>query len=326
MPRERHGAAGERTRRLTVTPPDARKRLDRFLAERLPEASRSYLQKLVAQGRVLVEGEARPPKANRSVAAGEVVVVTFPETVPSSLVPEAIPLDILHEDRGLVVINKPAGMVVHPGAGAREGTLAHAILHHCSDLSGIGGVDRPGIVHRLDKDTSGAIVVAKDDATHRSLAAQFQKRTVEKVYLALVRGRVRDLAGSIDAPLGRDRRQRLRISSRTDRPRDALTHYRVLERMPRHTYMEIRPKTGRTHQIRVHMKMLGHPIVGDPLYGGRAEAGAGKAPGDAGNARRMALHALRLSFDHPGTGRRIVCEAPIPADFEALLQAARASS
>ena len=308
-------------RRLTVTTAEARHRLDRFLAERLPDRSRSYLQKLVADGCVRVEGHEKLPKANRPVAAGDVVLVTFPPSVPSTLRPEAIPLDILHEDANLIVIHKPAGMVVHPGAGAREGTLAHAILHHCKDLSGIGGVDRPGIVHRLDKDTSGAIVIAKDDATHRHLAAQFQKRTVEKIYLALVLGRVRAAAGSIDAPLGRDRRQRLRISSRTDRPRDALTHYSVLERLPRHTWLEIRPKTGRTHQIRVHMKMLGHPIAGDPLYGGRTQS----ADDPFAGKRRLALHALRLSFDHPRTGRRLTCEAPLPADLAAMVQAARES-
>jgi 23S rRNA pseudouridine1911/1915/1917 synthase len=308
-----------RTRRLTVTAKEARHRLDRFLAGRLPDSSRSYLQKLVADGCVRVEGEERPLKANRPVATGEVVTVTFPPSVPSTLRPEAIPLDVLHEDRHLIVINKPAGMVVHPGAGAREGTLAHAILHHCSDLSGIGGVDRPGIVHRLDKDTSGVIVVAKDDATHRDLAAQFARRTVEKTYVALVRGRVRALSGAIDAPLGRDRRQRLRISSRTDRPRDALTHYTVLERLPRHTWLEIRPRTGRTHQIRVHMKMLGHPIAGDPLYGGRGDE---RLP--VALPRRLALHALRIAFDHPATRGRLVCEAPLPADLTAMLEAARA--
>ena len=310
--------------RLTVTPEESRRRLDRLLAGRFPSHSRSYLQKLIRGGSVLIGGAAaRQP--SRAVAVGEVVDVAFPPPRPTALRPEDVPLSILHEDDDLLVIDKPAGMVVHPGAGAAAGTLVHALLHHCRGLSGIGGVERPGIVHRLDKQTSGVLVAAKNDAAHRALTRQFHDRTVEKEYAAVVWGIPRRRAGVVDLPIGRDRVQRVRISTRTASPRAAVTAYRVAEPMRGFCLLEVHPRTGRTHQIRVHLKELGHPIVGDAVYGGARWSQAA----DAGlrqrlrSFTRLALHARRLSFTHPSTGLRLSFEAPLPADFEALLEALR---
>ncbi|MFQ5700419.1 MAG: RluA family pseudouridine synthase [Acidobacteriota bacterium] len=306
--------------RFTVAEDESRQRLDAILGRRLPDHSRTFLQKLVRAGHVTIDG-ARPSsvRSGRLMAAGEVVLVRVPAPAPSRLLPEPIPLDILHEDRWLLVINKPSGMVVHPGAGRRTGTLVHALMNHCRDLSGIGGVERPGIVHRLDKETSGVIVVAKDDGTHRDLSRQFQGRTVRKSYLALVHGRLGSLSGLIDVPIGRDTRRRVKISPRTSRPREAITKYRVLERFPGHTWLEISPRTGRTHQIRVHLKVIGHPIVGDTLYGGTR----GKDADHPTASTRLVLHAFSLGFVHPATHRQVAFEAPLPAELEALLASLR---
>jgi len=325
--------------RLTVTAGEARRRLDQFLAARLPTHSRSSLQRLIREGQVVlveqpaVSPQARgaaPPqsgllRAGRQMAEGEVVEISFPSPIPSGLIPEEVPLSVLHEDSSMLVIDKPAGMVVHPGAGARSGTLVHALLHHCSDLSGIGGVERPGIVHRLDKGTSGVLVVAKTDAAHRDLSRQFQSRSVHKVYMALVWGRPARPSGAIDLPIGRDTLRRVKISARTTSPRDAYTEYRVLESLQGFSWLEVRPRTGRTHQIRVHLKHLGHPIVGDTVYGGARWTQAASAAHKAALAEfgRLALHAHRLELLHPLTGQTMAFEAPVPKEFASLIEVLR---
>jgi 23S rRNA pseudouridine1911/1915/1917 synthase len=313
------------TERLTVSAAESRIRLDRLLAERFPAHSRSYLQKLIRDGQVRVQGSPSPLRPGRLMAAGESVEIDFPPPEPMTLVPEQRPLAVLHEDEDLLVLDKPAGVTVHPGAGARTGTLVHALLHHCRDLSGIGGVERPGIVHRLDKDTTGVLVVAKNDAAHRDLSRQFASREVVKEYVALVWGRPRRMHGVVDAPIGRDTRRRVLISTRTGSPRAAITEYTVAETLAGYAWLEVRPKTGRTHQIRVHLKELGHPIVGDPLYGG-ARFAQEKDPARQEALRafgRLALHARRITFRHPRTGAPLTCEARVPADLAALREALR---
>ncbi|MGH9867877.1 MAG: RluA family pseudouridine synthase [Candidatus Polarisedimenticolia bacterium] len=315
------------TQRFIVSREESRRRLDRVLASRFPEHSRSYLQKLIKDGHVRLaaapdETALRP---GRTLLEGDQVRVDFPDPVPDVLVPEAIPLVVLHEDEDLLVLDKPPGLTVHPGAGARTGTLVHALLHHCHDLSGIGGVERPGIVHRLDKETSGVLVVAKHDTAHRELGRQFAAREVDKDYLAVVWGRPRQTRGVVEVPIGRDTRHRLRISPRTASPRPARTEYGVTEDLGGFAWLDVHPRTGRTHQIRVHLKEIGHPIVGDALYGGSRWAQAAdprrlealKAFG------RLALHARALAFTHPRTRLRVRFEAAIPADLAALRDALR---
>src|SRR5437899_5506807 len=266
----RSGAAG---RRLIVDlPAEARgQRLARTLAGLVPGQSRASLQRLMREGQVRLAGRAARP--SDSVKGGERVEIDLPVPVPSSLIPEDFPLAVLHEDDDILVINKPAGLPVHPGAGARSGTLVNALLNHCRDLSGIGGVERPGIVHRLDKDTSGVLVVAKNDQAHRSLASQFKARSVEKTYEALVWGRPRLESGVIDAAIGRHPSARTRMAVRPG-GRSARTAYRVVSSWGAVTMLEVRPETGRTHQIRVHLSHVGHAILGDRLYGGRRGAPA----------------------------------------------------
>lgn len=278
-------------------------RLDRFVAAQMPELSRSRVQVLVKAGGILLNGA--PARSSESLRENDEVCVTVPEAAPlAEIRAEEIPLAILHEDSDLLVLDKPAGLVVHPGAGNATGTLVHALLHHCHDLSGIGGVERPGIVHRLDKETSGCLVVAKNDAAHQSLSAQFADRTVQKIYLAVVVGTPRRASGTIDAPIARHavHRQKMAVSQ-PGRGREAVTEYRVLAGDDGLSLVECLPRTGRTHQIRVHLKHLGHPIAGDPVYGKR------------GDFARHLLHAWKLSFDHPRDGRRMSFSAPVPADF-----------
>jgi len=309
---------------LTVTREESRRRLDRFLSARFPAHSRSYLQSLIHDGLVTREGV--PLRASRAVAGGEQIEVVFPPPRPSGLVPEPAPLSILHEDDQLLVVDKPAGIAVHPGAGAREGTLVHRLMHHCRDLPAIGGVERPGIVHRLDKQTSGVLLVAKTDATHRSLVSQFQNRSIRKVYVALVWGKVAPRTGSVELAIGRDSMRRARISTRTARPRQASTSYVVKGEIPGFSWLEVMPLTGRTHQIRVHMQHLKHPVVGDEAYGGTARINqvADAAKRDALRGfKRLALHALRISIKHPGTGLPVTFEAPVPEEISSLLQALR---
>lgn len=301
------GAGGEfKGGEFTVESDDARGRLDRFLAEKMGGVSRSRIQALIKSGEILLNGKIA--KASEPVACGDKVSVVIPDAVPlAGLCGKDIPLDILYEDENLLVLNKAAGMVVHPGAGTDEDTLVHALLHHCKDLSGIGGVERPGIVHRLDKETSGCLVVAKNDIAHRSLAEQFADRKVKKVYLALVRGCPNRPWGTIDADIGRHPVHRQKMAVRENgQARAAVTDYRVLAKNEKMSLIECHPKTGRTHQIRVHLKHLGHPIVGDPIYGNR------------GDNTRHYLHAWKLEFEHPVSKKIVGFCAPVPPDFPIL--------
>ncbi len=286
-------------------------RLDRYVAQRLPELSRAQVQRLLEEEAVTVHGVVHKP--SYKVQPGDVIQVRIPPPVPMELTPEPIPLDIIYEDEDLVAVNKPPGQVVHPSPGHASGTLVHALLAHCDDLSGIGGTLRPGIVHRLDKDTSGIILAAKHDAAHQHLQAQFKARQVSKVYLALVEGEVTPLRGRIEAPVGRDPRvrKRMRVVSVSEGGREALTEYRVLERLQDVTLVEVHPVTGRTHQIRVHLSAVGHPVVGDKLYGRRR-----RRPG----VERQVLHAWKLTFRLPSTDEPITLEAPLPKDIRRVLR------
>lgn len=283
-------------------------RLDRFLALELTELSRSRLQALITDGFVKLNDD--QPRNRDTVRSGDIVRVTIPPPAKIEAAAESIALSILFEDDDLLVIDKAAGMVVHPGAGNADHTLVNALLHHCRTLSGIGGKERPGIVHRLDKETSGCLVVAKNDATHRELSRQFAARTVRKIYLALVAGRLKKQSGRIDAPIGRHPIHRQRMSiARSARGRTALTEYRVLRSGPEMSLVECTLHSGRTHQIRVHLHHLGHPILGDKLYASK----------QASAFPRQMLHAWKLGFTHPGTQEWCDFEAPGPAAFEMAL-------
>ncbi|MEP6777855.1 MAG: RluA family pseudouridine synthase [Chthoniobacterales bacterium] len=288
---------------LCVTTARARLRLDRFLALELPDFSRSRLQSLIRDGCVSLNGQV--PRTREIVHTGDVVQLKEPAVEKIAAQPEAIPLDILFEDEDLLVINKPAGLVVHPGAGHQRHTLVNALLSHCENLSGIGGKERPGIVHRLDKETSGCLVVAKNDATHRHLSRQFAARTMEKIYVALVAGVFRTSSGMVDAAIGRHPVHRQRMSIARTRGRSAKTAYRVLGSANKISLVECILHSGRTHQIRVHLHHLGHPVLGDKLY----------APKVLPHFPRQMLHASRLGFEHPRTHERCVFDAPFPADF-----------
>jgi 23S rRNA pseudouridine1911/1915/1917 synthase len=300
---------------LPVTEEYSGERLDRFLAAVLPGHSRSQIQRLIKDG--LVQVGPRAVRANASVRPGEVVIVEVPAPTLAEPAAEDIPLDVAYEDPDLIVVNKPAGMVVHPAAGHAGGTLVNALLHHLTDLSGIGGELRPGIVHRLDRGTSGLIVIAKHDRAHESLARQFHDREVEKEYVALVWGVVQ--AGRrIDAPIGRDPAHRQKMSARSRRARTAVT--RITRAQPLHgvTLAQIAIHTGRTHQIRVHLSAIGHPVVGDALYGGSRR----RVPADLRPVLRLErpfLHAARLAFTHPIDDRRLEFTAALPADLQTVL-------
>ena len=290
-------------------------RLDKFLVSVLEGRSRSQVQKLIDEGRVTLDRKS--PKANLALRDGDRVVVDVPPPAPSDIEAEALPLDILYQDSDLVVVNKAPGMVVHPGAGHASGTLVNALLHHVDDLSGLGGELRPGIVHRLDRGTSGVIIAAKHDAAHQELARQFHDREVEKEYIALVWGTVQ--AGRrIDASIGRDPKNRHKMSSRARHAREAVTRITRAHHMPGLTLCHVAIHTGRTHQIRVHLSAIGHPIVGDALYGGMRR----RTPADVRAVQRLErpfLHAWRLAFQHPGDGRRMEFTAPLAPDLEAVL-------
>jgi len=291
---------------------DADQRLDLALAA-VAGITRSRARRWIDQG--LVELNDRPARPSHRVAAGDVLRARPPTPIPSTALPEAIPLDVLHEDDDLIVVDKPAGLVVHPGPGHARGTLVNALLHHCGDLAGIGGVLRPGIVHRLDRGTSGVLVAAKHDQAHLALAEQFKEHRVERVYLALTRGTPRDDSGRVELPIGRHPRDRKRMSVSTRAARPARTAWTVHRRFPAGgaALLEVRPETGRTHQIRVHLAATGHPIVGDTVYGrSRRKAFA---------IERPALHAAVLGFDHPRSGERVRFEVPPPPDFAELLEA-----
>ena len=305
---------------LTTKPPE-QIRVDQSLPEeRLDVFLRRRLQRLLAGGAIRVDG--RIVKPTHHPRAGETVSVRWPENRPAEAQSEDIPLDILYEDDALLVLNKAAGMVVHPAAGHREHTLVNALLHHCGGrLSGVGGVARPGLVHRLDKDTTGCLVAAKNDFVHQHLSAQFAGREVEKVYQAIVCGRMTRETGLIEAAIGRHPTQRKRMTVAAASGREASSSYRVLERWRDATWVEVRLHTGRTHQVRVHLWHLGFPVAGDLVYGRRANARLKEASGYC--APRQLLHARRLGLVHPGTGKRLVFEAPLPADFAAAVEAFR---
>lgn len=307
---------------MTIRVPDERQgeRIDQLLVAVLGGQSRASVQRLIREGQVLMQGE--PVRSAHRVRGGETIELTLPPPRSSRLRAEPLPLDILFEDGDLVVLNKPAGMTVHPGAGARSGTLVNALLHHCADLSGVGGEERPGIVHRLDRATTGVLVVAKNDLAHRDLAAQFKARTVSKTYEALVWGRPRTTSGTIDRPVGRHRTARVKMAIRAD-GRSARTSWRVIAPLGPVTLLELEPATGRTHQIRVHLMSIGHPIVGDPLYGGR-RAGAlreEEAQRSLAAFAGLALHARRLAFRHPRSGERVEYCASRPEELQRLIGA-----
>ncbi len=310
---------GGQLHRFTVLPEEGSVRLDLYLSGKEPELSRAQIQKAISEGRVRVND--RPAKAGRKVKAADSVAISIPAAQPSGVTPEAIPLTILYEDASLLVIDKPAGMVVHPAAGHQGGTLVNALLHHCRDLSGIGGVLRPGIVHRLDKDTSGLLVAAKSDAAHRGLAGQFKRHEVAKTYQSLVYGDPKTDGGRIEAAIGRHPTDRKRMSTQSRRGRSAVSDWHVRERFGCAALLEVDIKTGRTHQIRVHLTALGHPVVGDRVYGG---AGRIRSVGEAEVRARMkamerqALHAWRLGFTHPLTGEAMRFTSPLPEDMASL--------
>jgi len=307
-----------RVESLTIERSLPGERLDSFLRQKFPAASRSAMQRLIEQGHIRINGQ--PTKPTHSPRAGEVVSIEWPEVRPAEAQPEDLPLDILYEDECLLVLNKPAGIVVHPSAGHDEHTLVNALLHHCEgELSGIGGVARPGIVHRLDKETSGCLVVAKNDETHLALSEQFAGRTVEKIYLAILCGLLPRDEGNIRAAIARHPTHRKRMAVRDDdEGRAAHTGYRVLERLNEATLVEAHLHTGRTHQIRVHFQFLGFPVAGDTTYGQRqtkrlAEVTKYEAP-------RVLLHAQKLTITHPRTGKRLSLTSPWPQDFEDALR------
>jgi 23S rRNA pseudouridine1911/1915/1917 synthase len=300
-------------------------RLDRALSELLPELSRSFIEKLIDDGRVSIAGRAAP-KASFRVAAGQEIEVEVPPPAPSTIESQELPLTILFEDDELVVIDKPAGLVVHPAAGHRDGTLVNALLFHVKDLSGIGGELRPGIVHRLDKDTSGVMVIAKHDESHRKLTEAWGSDSVRKEYLAIVYGMPKAATGQISAPIGRDPRDRVKMAV-VSGARHALTEYVVAEPLRYASLLRCRIRTGRTHQIRVHLRELGHPIIGDPLYSGPQWRGIPdkKLQKTLAAFPRQALHAWRISFPHPRSGEPMTFEAPMPDDMHGLLALLRLS-
>ena len=304
-----------------VVPPEQRgQRLDRFLTSFLGGHSRSQLQKLITDGLVTVDG--RTAKANLTLRDGDRVRIELPDPVPSDVTSEELPLEILYQDDDLAVVNKPAGMVVHPAAGHASGTLVNALLHHLSGLSGIGGELRPGIVHRLDRGTSGVMVVAKHDTAHQELSRQFHDREVEKEYIALVWGVVQ--AGRrIDAAIGRDPSDRQKMSSRAKHAREAVTRITRALHLPGVTLCQVAIHTGRTHQIRVHLSAIGHPVVGDPTYGG-VHRHVAQDVRDVQRLERPFLHAARLVFAHPADGRRMEFESPLPTDLQSVFDDLRA--
>ncbi|MCX5686040.1 MAG: RluA family pseudouridine synthase [Candidatus Omnitrophica bacterium] len=294
--------------KFEVTELDKGKRLDKFLVENLPKLySRTFIQKLISDQSVLVNGISA--KRHHNISAGETIDVKIPESTPSRIEAEDIPLDIVYEDKDLLVVNKPVGMVVHPAPGNYTKTLVNALLAHSKDLSGIGGVAKPGIVHRIDKDTSGLLVVAKSDEAHNALSEQFRDKTTKRVYIALVKGVVELDNGIVELPIARSRRDRKKMAVDFENSKEAVTRYKVLKRFKDFTQLEVTLGTGRTHQIRVHMSYIGHPILGDAKYGSR------------GKLKRPALHAKVLGFVHPKTGRYMEFTSDLPEDMKELIAA-----
>ncbi|MBQ5857508.1 MAG: RluA family pseudouridine synthase [Peptococcaceae bacterium] len=294
---------------LEITAEENGTRLDSYLAEELEGISRSYLQKLIGEGLILVNQ--KTVKANYKVKTGDTLLVQIPEAAPVDIQPEPMDLDIVYEDSDLMIVNKPVGLVVHPAHGHYSGTLVNGLLAHCTDLSGINGKMRPGIVHRIDKDTSGLLMIAKNDLAHQHLAEQLKAHSIKRAYYALVQGVISEPAGLVDAPIGRHEIDRKKMAVTFKNSKEARTHYYVKERFAKNTFIECRLETGRTHQIRVHMAYLGHPLVGDPLYGTRKNNL--DFPGQA-------LHAYALGFVHPRTGEELYFEAPIPEHFQSVLK------
>ena len=294
---------------ILLHPETEGQRIDAYLAQTLEGMTRAYAQRLLEQGLVLRCG--KPLKKSDKTIPGVPVSVSLPELAPLDVTPQDIPLSILYEDEDVVVIDKPRGMVVHPAPGHPDGTLVNALLYHCKDsLSGIGGTLRPGIVHRIDKETSGLLLVAKNDAAHLSLSAQLQDHTLSRIYLAVVRGNLREDTGIINAPIGRHPTHRKKMAVTAANSKPAVTHYEVLARFPGYTFVRCRLETGRTHQIRVHMAHIGHPLLGDMVYGEKRPV-----PGLSGQC----LHAQTIRFSHPRTGVQMEFSCPLPADFQKIL-------
>ena len=298
---------------MLVTAQESGERIDRFLADALPALSRSALARLLEQGNVTCGGA--PVRKSDRVVAGVCYDVTVPPVRPTELLAQPLALDVRYEDDDVLVVNKPRGMVVHPSAGHTDGTLVNALLHHCGDaLSGIGGEKRPGIVHRIDRDTTGLLIVAKNDFAHAALSAQLKDHTLHRVYECIVHGGFREESGTVDAPIGRHPTDRKKMAVTEKNSRSAVTHWQVLERLGPYTYLRCRLETGRTHQIRVHMAYLRHPIAGDPVYGvKKPELGLSG----------QCLHARELTFLHPRTGLPVTVTCPLPAEFVAALERLR---
>lgn len=290
---------------------EAKTRIDKFIAEQLPDVSRSQVQLWIGDGKVLVNGQV--VKANYKLNVGDHIELSVPEPEAVDLQPEPIPIEVVYEDRDVIVVNKQRGLVVHPAPGHSSGTLVNALMYHCKDLSGINGELRPGIVHRIDKDTSGLLMAAKNDKAHASLAAQLKEHSVTRRYIALVHGNLSHDQGTVDAPIGRDTNDRKMFAVTERNSKHAVTHFMVLERFGDYTLLELKLETGRTHQIRVHMKFIGHPLVGDPMYG-------------RNKGIRMdgqALHAAVLGFIHPSSEEYLEFSAPLPEDMEDVLSSLR---
>lgn len=296
-----------------TTKEEAGVRIDRFLSEKNEEISRSYLQKLLKEKQITVNNA--PVKANYKIQAEDFIRVELPDMEEPDILPEDIPLDILYEDKDVLVVNKPKDMVVHPSSGHTSGTLVNAVMFHCKEnLSGINGVLRPGIVHRIDKDTTGALLICKNDTAHRDLAEQLKQHSIKRRYRAIVAGNLKEDEGTIEGPIGRHPIDRKKMAINYKNGKEAVTHYKVLERFKNATYVECRLETGRTHQIRVHMTSIGHPLLGDEVYG------SGKNPY---HLQGQALHAMILGFVHPSTGEYMEFEAPLPEYFTKLLDKLR---
>lgn len=299
--------------RFTVETEQENERLDKYLSGLLTDCSRNYIQKLIKEGAVTVND--KPVKASFLLHAEDEVSITVPEPVLPEILPQAIPLDIIYEDDDLIIINKPKNMVVHPAAGHFDKTLVNAIMYHCGNhLSGINGVLRPGIVHRIDKDTTGLLVVCKNDACHNNIAAQLKEHTIQRTYHAIVTGVIKEDAGTIDQPVGRHPNDRKKMSINQKNGKSAVTHYQVIERFSQYTYIQCHLETGRTHQIRVHMASLGHPLLGDELYGRKSNRF--KTDGQT-------LHAKTLGFIHPSTKEPVMFDSPLPEYFDQILMALR---
>ena len=294
---------------LNLRVDQAGRRVDQFLADALPQLTRSAAQKLLEEGAVTLNG--RPVKKNYKTVSGDVLVVVLPDPAPVDIVPQDIPLDVVYEDEDVIAVNKPVGLVVHPAAGHPDGTLVNALLYHCGDsLSGINGALRPGIVHRIDRDTSGLIIAAKNDFAHLALAEQLQDHSIYREYEAVCVGNLKEDQGTVNAPIARHPTDRKKMAVNFLQGREAITHWAVLERFPGYAHIQCRLETGRTHQIRVHMAHIGHPLLGDVVYGSKKPY-----PGLAGQC----LHARRLSFIHPRTGERLTLECPLPPWFQDVL-------